>query len=178
MINFIDILCNEYYKKFPETVAPEDVRNKQLKKDFQLFLQGLYPLTVEGVTEVNTINGPYKIKLIYNPFIVLSKNAVCALNAGTYCDITVVFTDNLFNNLSANGKRFMIFHELGHRVHGLKYRRMTDDEEAADSFAAENNIDVVSALTECRDKVSKNRFIMTAEIEKRITAASTASVTA
>ena len=64
MINFIDILCNEYYKKFPETVAPEDVRNKQLKKDFQLFLQGLYPLTVEGVTEVNTRNGPYKIKLI------------------------------------------------------------------------------------------------------------------
>lgn len=172
----IDTICNYYYYKFPETVSLEDVRNEQLKKDFQLFVQGTFPLTAEGVTEVSTTRGQFKIKLIYNPFIVLYKNSACACNAGTYCGVTAIFVDNLFNNLSTNSKRFMIFHELGHRVHGFKSYRQLSDEEVADSFAAENSIDVVSALTECRDKVSKNCFIMTTEIDKRISAATSAMV--
>lgn len=94
---------------------------------------------------------------------------------GQYVSVPVIVTDDLFDELSENTKRFIILHELGHFnlhidkiVAQANYTRNLNDEFQADEYAipelgVEN---VIKALKEMKDTVFLPELSI--EINKRI----------
>ena len=94
---------------------------------------------------------------------------------GKDVNIPVVVTDDLYDKLSDNAKRFIILHERGHFIHHfdkivfqLNYRRNLEDEFKADEFAIEElGVDkVIEALSEMKNTVMIPEI--SKEINKRI----------
>ena len=94
---------------------------------------------------------------------------------GKDVNIPVIVTDDLYDKLSDNTKRFIVLHEMGHFVHHfdkivfqINYRRDIKDEFKADEFAiGELGKDkVIEALTELKNTI----FVpeVSIEINKRI----------
>lgn len=94
---------------------------------------------------------------------------------GNDVTILVVVTDNLYDKLSDNAKRFIILHERGHFFHQFdkivlqkKYKRYLEYEFKADEFAIDElgTDKVIEALNELKNTVLMPEVSI--EIRKRI----------
>lgn len=82
-----------------------------------------------------------KIAILNNSFVCVANKINFAATeiqkiGDNQCQLIIV--DELFNNLSTNAKKFVIYHEIGHYENGdlLDYNeRDFNQEEAADNFA-------------------------------------------
>lgn len=179
------IVCNQYEQYHDR--FKNDTDFKVIERDFKRYITknlsvGSIESTDTTLVTWGTLLGPMQVLTIYNPLVVMQSGAAIAVNAGSYATVhgllTIVFVDGLFDRLSKDSQKFIIFHELGHSVRGKKKFRKLSEEIICDKFAKANlhNVSAVGALQEVKNVVAsaKGNYILkrisTAEISKRISA--------
>ena len=178
-------VCNAYEQYYDRFKNDSDF--EVLERDFKRYITknlsvGSIESTDTTLTTWTTILGPMQVLTIYNPLVVMQSGAAIAVNAGSYATVhgllTIVFVDGLFDKLSKDSQKFIIFHELGHSIRGKKKFRKLSEERACDKFAFTNlkNISAAHSLREIKNVIASTRGnrilkkISLAEIEKRIAA--------